>query len=443
MGTAGTGKSYLIKAIRSRLREMAGIGSESPVLVLAPTGVAAFNINGRTIHSTLSIPIIVNSKNLNINGERLKQLQSRLQNVRYFIIDEKSMVGRRMLGIIDVRLRQAFPEENNRPFGGRSLILLGDFGQLPPVLDLPMYINVSRDDLSNDGFVAYKSFREVYKLNVIQRQSGNSKEQRDFRDILIRLRNGESTLNDWKSLTVRVDHRLNKTEVDRFNNATYILTRWTEVNAINIEQLRSLNVPVAKINAIHTGGKEAKKADSDVAHGLEAQLLVARGGRVMLTANLWTEAGLVNGSLGTVQDLLFEEDQGPPSLPIVVLISFDDYKGPTIDSLEGVKVVPIGPVQRTWEGKTGRLCSHLQIPIRLAWAITVHKSQGLTLEKAVIDIGKKEFAAGLSFVAMSRVRTLENIIFKPFSFERLERIGNCQRIQERKEEEQRLISMIP
>ena len=163
----------------------------------------------------------------------------------------------------------------------------------------------------------------------------------------------------------------------------------------------------------------------------------------MLTANLWTEAGLVNGSMGTVQDLLFEEDQGPPSLPIVVLISFDDYKGPTIDSLEGVKVVPIGPIRRTWKGKTGRLCSRLQIPIRLAWAITVHKSQGLTLEKAIIDIGKKEFAAGLSFVAMSRVRALENIIFKPFSFERLQRIRKCQRIQERKEEEQRLISMIP
>src|SRR3954452_2572221 len=93
MGTAGTGKTYLINAIRNRLREMTGAESESPVFVLAPTGVAAFNINRRTIHSTLSIPIVVN-KNLDMNGERLRQLQNRLQSVKYVMIDEKSMVDR-------------------------------------------------------------------------------------------------------------------------------------------------------------------------------------------------------------------------------------------------------------------------------------------------------------------------------------------------------------
>ena len=96
MGTAGTGKTYLINAIRGRLREMAGVGSKSPVLVIAPTGVAAFNIMGITIHSALSIPIIAN-KNLEISGERLKQLQNRLQDVIYIVIDEKSMVGRECL----------------------------------------------------------------------------------------------------------------------------------------------------------------------------------------------------------------------------------------------------------------------------------------------------------------------------------------------------------
>ena len=88
------------------------------------------------------------------------------------------------------------------------------------------------------------------------------------------------------------------------------------------------------------------------------------------------------------------------------------------------------------------LCSRLQIPVSLSWTITVHKSQGLTLSKAIIDIGKKEYASGLSFVAASQVHALENILFKPFSFERLQRIKNSKRMQERKIEENRLISMI-
>ena len=94
------------------------------------------------------------------------------------------MVGCRMLAIIDRQLRQAFSEYNNEPFGGRSIILFGDFGQLPPVLDLPMYADTKRGSLSNSGIVAYKQFIEVYKLEIAQRQSGNSKEQQEFRNIL-------------------------------------------------------------------------------------------------------------------------------------------------------------------------------------------------------------------------------------------------------------------
>src|SRR3954466_12248647 len=111
--------------------------SKVPVKVIAPTGVASFNINGMTIHSTLSIPIC-NNKRRDLDGNRLKQLQERLKNVIYLIIDEKSMVGRRMLALVDKRLREAFPEHKNEPFGGWSIILFGDFGQLPPVMDLPM-----------------------------------------------------------------------------------------------------------------------------------------------------------------------------------------------------------------------------------------------------------------------------------------------------------------
>src|SRR5688572_10318458 len=99
MGIADIGKSYLIKTIRTRLHTIAGKNGKLPILVITLTGVAAFNINGLTIHSILFI-LIMKDKKYELNGNRLKQLQERLENVSYFIIDEKSMVGRRMLGII-------------------------------------------------------------------------------------------------------------------------------------------------------------------------------------------------------------------------------------------------------------------------------------------------------------------------------------------------------
>ena len=135
-----------------------------------------------------------------------------MKGVIYIIIDEKSMVGCRMLTLIDARLRQAFPEHRNELFGGRSIIMVGDFGQLPPVLDLPMFADITRDPVSNNGHAVYKQFLEAYKLDIIQRQTGDSEEQRGFRDILLRLRNGESTLDDWKILNTRIEEKLSQPE---------------------------------------------------------------------------------------------------------------------------------------------------------------------------------------------------------------------------------------
>src|SRR4051794_10926378 len=114
---------------------MAGNDSNTPIRVIVPTGVVAYNINGATVYSTLSLPIY-NNQSTELDGNRLNQLQERLYNVIYIIIDEKSMVGCRMLSLIDLRLRQATPERKDEPFEGKSVILFGDFGQLPPVCDI-------------------------------------------------------------------------------------------------------------------------------------------------------------------------------------------------------------------------------------------------------------------------------------------------------------------
>ena len=161
----------------------------------------------------------------------------------------------------------------------------------------------------------------------------------------------------------------------------------------------------------------------------------------MLTANLWTKGGLVNGSIRTVHDILFK-NQGPPSLPAAVFVKFDAYEGPTITSTEGNLVVLIVPIKRSWEGKSGMICSRQQVPFCLAWAITVHKSQGLTLSKVKIDIGSKEFAVGLTFIVTLHIRSLSDIYFRQFTFDRLQRIKNSSRLQERKAEEERLTSRI-
>ncbi|GBC31310.2 ATP-dependent DNA helicase PIF1-like [Rhizophagus irregularis DAOM 181602=DAOM 197198] len=432
MGTAGTGKSYLINAIRERLQQA--------TIVLAPTGVAAFNIQGSTIHSALSIPI--SGTTYKLAGESLRKLQNKLKDIHYFIVDEMSMVGRLFLALIDLWLRQAFPECSNIPFGGRSLILFGDFGQLPPVRDLPMYAKDPRlsNNLSEDGRKAYSQFREIYKLVAVQRQSGNSDRQRKFRDLLTRMRDGESTQSDWELLMTRVPENLTESERRTFLNAINIIPTWEEVDRINLEKLRSLNQPIAKIRAVHTGGPEASKADSETAKGLESELLLARNTRVMLTANLWVGAGLVNGAIGTITDILYKEKAEHTSLPTVILVSFDKYDGPTLTNIEGIPVVPIVPIRRMWEGKSGT-CSRLQIPLSLAWAITVHKSQGLTLTKAVIDLGRKEFAAGLSFVAISHVRSLDDILFRHFTFNRLQNIKSCIRLKERIAAEEKLLEM--
>jgi ATP-dependent exoDNAse (exonuclease V) alpha subunit len=138
----------------------------------------------------------------------------------------------------------------------------------------------------------------------------------------------------------------------------------------------------------------------------------------MLTANLWTEKGLVNGSIGTVKDILWDTGCDPSmDMPSLLLIRFGEYSGPDFPRY-GPKIVPIFPTMRQFEFK-GVGCTRTQFPLRLAYAITVHKSQGLTLLRAVLNINQREHCLGLSYVGISRVKALDGLMFEaPFDFSR-------------------------
>ena len=355
-GTAGTGKSYLIHCLRLLLGNR--------VRVAAPTGVAAFNIEGHTLHSLLSLPVKGDYKDL--EGERLHQLQQSLAGMDYLIIDEMSMVGRKIFGQVDKRLRQAFPHRADTLFGGCSCLLFGDFGQLPPVMDLPLYSTESRSALSDLGSAAYQLFDHAVVLKQVMRQSGQTPAQVLFRQILLRLRDARLTYDDWQQLMKQTPARL--LNLAPFTTALHLHPTIEAVVEHNVSRLRASGQPIATIKAIHTG-PNASKASSEDAGGLEPIICLAHGARVMLTANLWVDMGLVNGAMGTVVAICYSNGGTPPHLPVAVMVRFDSYQGPTLPA----STIPITPLRRTWS-VSGASCSRLQLPLKLAWAVTIHKA---------------------------------------------------------------------
>ena len=156
----------------------------------------------------------------------------------------------------------------------------------------------------------------------------------------------------------------------------------------------------------------------------------------MLTMNLWPAVGLCNGATGTVVDFLYQNNQQPPDLPIAVIVKFDVYRGPSI-SQTLPSCVPICPFTTTAQLSDG-FHERQQLPLRLAWAITIHKSQGLTLPKAWVNIGKSEKTLGVSYVALSRNKTLSSCVIEPMTYERLPNLKSLITLKYRLQEEARL-----
>ena len=160
-------------------------------------------------------------------------------------------------------------------------------------------------------------------------------------------------------------------------------------------------------------------------------MLLCPGQRVMLTSNLWVSAGLVNGSLRQVVDIFYKSQHHPPQLPTFFVVNFQKYIGPAWDT-NNPTFLPIPPIQRG---------ARTQIPLKMAWALTIHKSQGMTLPKATIDIGTME-RQGLTFTALSRVPSLTDLhISLAFSYDRYKRMQDNPHVNVRKNAETLLHSM--
>ncbi|XP_068692831.1 uncharacterized protein [Montipora foliosa] len=333
IGLAGTGKSYLINAIRNLLQEKCQVS--------ATTGKASYNVSGVTIHSLLKLP--VGSKGCkDLIGQALCTLQENRNGIDYILIDEYSMLGQATFGWIDKRCKQA-TGSHDKILDGKSMILIGDTGQLPPVADKPLLLTRQPSNVSN---------------------------------------------------------------LNEFEYATRLLYSNEQVAKYNHYQLNQLQHPVACINARHSSSS-AKNASSDDMSGLEPVVFLAKTAKVMLTMNLWSHVGLCNGATGTVRHIIYDNGHRPPNLPLAVIVEFDNYRGPAfIDSQPSC--VPICPVTVSLQSGSS-LHERQQLPLRLAWALTIHKSQGLTLPKAWIDIGKTEKSPGITYVALSRINSFKVI----------------------------------
>lgn len=435
-GTAGCGKTYLIRAICQTLRQMAGErGLLDPIRVLAPSGVAAFNINGQTIHSALGIPA-THGLFAELGGSRLATLQQQWKGVQFVIVDEKSMLGQSLLAKIDMRLRQLCPYANDIPFGGVHIALIGDFAQLPPVGDRslitpPSTLMNDSANLSRHGHTLYTLFTESYQLKKIHRQQGENNEQVRFCTLLEHASHGGGlSREDWEFLLTRDESQLSPQEREHFRESLCLYTTKEEVQRINLKRLLDLNCSCACIHAKHDGGPSAKWISADDAGGLEAEVVLAIGAKIMLSRNLWQTQGLVNGTLGMVEDVIWPPGASRSELPLAVLISCETYMGPTLwrtppkpGHPEGIPIIPIPPIKSTFENE-GRYMARTQLPLRLAWAVTVHKSQGLTLSDVRIGLGSREFASGLTFVALSRAKDFTGFtLVDAVNFSRVERLG--------------------
>uniref|UniRef100_A0AAX7UK93 ATP-dependent DNA helicase n=1 Tax=Astatotilapia calliptera TaxID=8154 RepID=A0AAX7UK93_ASTCA len=427
-GGAGTGKSHLIKAIHYEAARLLSPMCRHPenvcVLLTAPTGIAAYNLHATTIHNTFSIGKDVRLPYTPLGEEKLNCLRAKYCDLQILIIDEISMVDQRLMAYIHGRLRQIKQIGDFSPFGNVSVITVGDFFQLPPVKGKPLYV----EDV---GMNLWSSLFRVVELNKIVRQSDVG-----FAELLNRLR----THIKGAPLLEKDIKSLKHCETGEVSSALHIFPTNKQVNEHNMQQLFKLcpdyvEIPAQDfVNSKKTGKLELKTGHHAKTYNtcLNEKLLLGKGARVMLCKNVDVMDGLVNGVCGTVTHIVYvTEDK---KLPKTIYVKFDDnhigaQRRKNCVYYPAVEIGSTG-IEAEEEKVTEKGGLRRQFPLKLAWACTVHKVQGVTVDDAVVSL-KNVFAPGQAYVALSRVRSLSGLIIQDFNEKAIYSKGGVKDVIER------------
>jgi len=377
-GKAGTGKSTLLDFFRQN--------STKKCAILAPTGVAALNVDGETIHAFFGLKpgFELDEVSKKTPRPRNPRLFQRLETI---VIDEISMVRADILDAVDIFLQKV--RENPEPFGGVQMVFIGDLYQLPPV--------VTRDERDSFGlryrtpffFGADVFSRGDFEMLFVELEKIYRQNDRDFIEILNAVRNNSIAPTHIKKLNRRVDSGFSDDE-----NYIHLTTTNADARAINSAKLDAIDEPEHRFFATVDGKVEKNQFPTD------EEVFLKVGSQVMFVVND-SDRRWVNGTIGRVCEI-------------------DDNFGEISVELSDGKIVSVDA--HTWEIskyvlRDGRLereiiGSFRQIPVKLAWAITIHKSQGKTFDRVIVDLGRGSFAHGQTYVALSRCRTLEGMILK-------------------------------